>query len=197
MRPSLLPSLLARCGAQCMARGFERSATLFEIGAAFQSGMPGAQTTNAAGLITGAGTRDWSKSGHAADLFDAKGAMLAALEAAMGSGHDGARHGHRAGLVSSRPQRRHRAGAQSHRPFWRAASQDPGGVRHQGARLSAFEIILDAVPEPKSKGKVRNSRLRRSRRLNAISPLWWTVRRGCGRCNPRRQECRTGADRQL
>src|SRR6202012_5310159 len=83
MRPSLLPSLLAAASRNA-ARGFS-DLNLFEIGAAFQSGMPGAQTTNAAGLIMGAGVRDWSKSGHAADAYDAKGAMLAALEAAMGS----------------------------------------------------------------------------------------------------------------
>src|SRR6202020_2355786 len=44
MRPSLLPSLLG-AASRNMARGLS-DLNLFEIGAAFQSGMPGAQTTN-------------------------------------------------------------------------------------------------------------------------------------------------------
>ena len=82
MRPSLLPSLLAAAGRNA-ARGFA-DLKLFEIGAAFQSGMPEAQTTNAAGIIAGEAARDWGKSTHAADVFDAKAALYAALEAAMG-----------------------------------------------------------------------------------------------------------------
>src|SRR5581483_10368603 len=82
MRPSLLPSLLAAASRNA-ARGFAEL-RLFEIGAAFQSGMPEAQTSNAAGLIAGEAARDWSKPGHAADVFDAKAALYAALEGAMG-----------------------------------------------------------------------------------------------------------------
>src|SRR6185312_150542 len=74
--------LLAAAGRNA-ARGLTDFA-LFEIGPAFKSGMPEDQSSNAAGIIVGAGLRDWSKSGHAADLFDAKAAMLAALEAATG-----------------------------------------------------------------------------------------------------------------
>src|SRR3984885_10737239 len=62
LRPSVLPSLLT-AAARNVARGFP-DLNLFEIGAVFQSGMPGAQTTNAAGLIMGVGERDWSKSAH-------------------------------------------------------------------------------------------------------------------------------------
>ncbi len=82
LRPSPLPSLLA-AAARNTARGLT-DFNLFEIGPAFQSGMPQAQTNNAAGIIVGAGIRDWSKSGHAADVFDAKAALFAGLEAAMG-----------------------------------------------------------------------------------------------------------------
>jgi phenylalanyl-tRNA synthetase beta chain len=154
LRPSLLPSLLGAV-ARNAARGFA-DLNLFEIGAAFQSGMPGAQTTNAAGLITGTGARDWSKSGHAADLFDAKGAMLAALEAAMGS-------------AMTAPVT---AGA----PTWFHPSRSgtialgPKVIAHFGelhpkilaafdikVPASAFEIVLDAVPESKSKGKAQFS----------------------------------------
>jgi len=68
MRPSVLPSLLA-AAARNAARGFSQL-SLFEIGPAFHSGMPEAQSNRAAGLIAGEAIKDWSKSGHAADLFD-------------------------------------------------------------------------------------------------------------------------------
>jgi phenylalanyl-tRNA synthetase beta chain len=149
MRPSLLPSLLS-AAARNAARGFA-DLNLFEIGAAFQSGMPGAQTNNAAGLITGTGLRDWSKSGHTADIFDAKGAMLAALEAAMGSAMT-------APVTANAPAWFHpgRSGT---------IALGPKILAHFGelhpkilaafdikVPASAFEIILDVVPEAKSSG---------------------------------------------
>ena len=154
MRPSLLPSLLG-AAARNAARGFA-DLNLFEIGAVFQSGMPGAQTNNAAGLITGAGARDWSKSGHPADIFDAKSAMLAALEAAMGSAMT-------APVTANAPSWFHpgRSGA---------IALGPKVIAHFGelhpkilaafdikVPASAFEIILDAVPEPKAKSKAQFS----------------------------------------
>ena len=60
MRPCVLPSLLA-AAARNQARGFS-DLMLFEIGAGFDSGMPGAQKTIAAGIRIGAGARDWTKS---------------------------------------------------------------------------------------------------------------------------------------
>ena len=66
LRPSLLPSLLA-AAARNAARGFA-DLQLFEIGAAFDSGMPEAQTTIAAGHPHRRPERaTGSKSGHAAD----------------------------------------------------------------------------------------------------------------------------------
>src|SRR6202789_4441199 len=53
LRPSVLPSLLAAASRNA-ARGFA-DLTLFEIGAAFQSGVPQAQTNNAAGIVAGTG----------------------------------------------------------------------------------------------------------------------------------------------
>src|SRR6202043_2177025 len=64
MRPSLLPSLLA-AAQRNQARGFHEL-MLFEIGAQFESGMPEAQTSVAAGLRIGSGARTWSKSSHPA-----------------------------------------------------------------------------------------------------------------------------------
>jgi phenylalanyl-tRNA synthetase beta chain len=154
LRPSLLPSLLGAV-ARNAARGFA-DLNLFEIGAAFQSGMPCAQTTNAAGLTTGTGPRDWSKSGHAADLFDAKGAMLAALEAAMGgamtapvtAGAPAWFHPGRSGTIALGPKVIAHFGELHPKILAAFDIKVPA---------SAFEIILDAVPEPKSKAKAQFS----------------------------------------
>ena len=56
LRPSVLPSLLAAASRNA-ARGFA-DLQLFEIGAAFHSGMPEAQTTKAAAIRTG-NASDW------------------------------------------------------------------------------------------------------------------------------------------
>ena len=152
LRPSLLPSLLA-AAARNAARGFS-DLNLFEIGAAFHSGMPGAQTANAAGLITGTGVRDWNKSGHAADAFDAKGAMLAALEAAMGgpmsapvtSGAPNWFHPGRSGVIALGPKIIAHFGEVHPRIL---------AVFDIKVPASAFEIILDALPAPKVKGNAQ------------------------------------------
>lgn len=154
LRPSLLPSLL-RAASRNAARGLS-DLSLFEIGAAFQSGMPGAQTANAAGLVTGAGLRDWSKSGHAADVFDAKGAMLAALEAAMNgpmtapvsATAPGWFHPGRSGTIALGPKTIAHFGELHPKILAAFDIKVPA---------SAFEIILDAVPDPKSKARAQFS----------------------------------------
>jgi phenylalanyl-tRNA synthetase beta chain len=154
MRPSILPSLLGAASRNA-ARGFS-DLRLFEIGAAFQSGMPGAQTGNAAGLIMGAGGRDWSKSGHAADLFDAKGAMLAALEAAMGSPMSAPVsatapswfHPGRSGVIALGPKTIAYFGELHPKILEAFDIKVP---------VSAFEIILDALPEAKRKARAQFS----------------------------------------
>jgi phenylalanyl-tRNA synthetase beta chain len=149
LRPSLLPSLLAAASRNA-ARGISEL-NLFEIGAAFQSGMPGAQTTNAAGLITGTGLRDWSKSGHSADAFGAKGAMLAALESAMGApmaapvtvNAPGWFHPGRSGVIALGPKMIAHFGELHPKILAAFDIRTPA---------SAFEIVLDALPEPKREG---------------------------------------------
>ena len=59
LRPSVLPSLLAAAGRKA-ARGFA-DLQLFEIGAAFDSGMPEAQKTVAAAIRSGNPERHWQK----------------------------------------------------------------------------------------------------------------------------------------
>jgi phenylalanyl-tRNA synthetase beta chain len=152
MRPSVLPSLLAAASRNA-ARGFS-DVMLFEVGAQFESGMPEAQTTVAAGIRTGAGARSWTKSTHGADVFDAKADMLAALEAAMNGpmtapvkqGAAAWYHPGRSGTLALGPKVLAYFG-ELH-PKILAAFDLKGPV-------SAFEVFLSAIPEPKSKSKAR------------------------------------------
>jgi len=152
MRPSVLPSLLA-AAQRNQARGFNEL-MLFEAGAQFESGMPEAQTDVAAGLRLGPPPRDWTHSSHAPDTFDVKADVLAALEAAYGgpmsapikSGAAAWYHPGRSGTLALGPKTVAFFG-ELH-PSITAAFELKGPA-------AGFEIFLDAVPEPKSKGKSR------------------------------------------
>jgi len=152
LRPSLLPSLLA-AAARNQARG-ANELMLFEIGAQFDSGMPGAQKTVAAAIRMGNAARSWTKSTHAADAFDAKADMLAAIEAAMGgamtapvkAGAAAWYHPGRSGTLALGPKTLAYFG-ELHPKI--AAAFD---LKYPAA---AFEIFLDAIPESKAKGKAR------------------------------------------
>jgi len=152
MRPSILPSLLA-AAARNQARGFD-ALMLFEIGAQFESGMPEAQTAVAAGVRIGTGARSWAKSTHPADAYDAKADMLAVLEAAMGApmtapikaGAAPWYHPGRSGTLALGPKVLGLFG-ELH-PAILAAFDIKGPA-------AAFEVFLDAIPEPKAKGKAR------------------------------------------
>jgi phenylalanyl-tRNA synthetase beta chain len=153
LRPSVLPSLLA-AAARNQARGFNDQ-MLFEIGAQFESGAAGAQTTMAVGIRVGAATRDWMKSAHGADAFDAKADMLAVLETAMGApmnapvkpGAPNWYHPGRSGTLALGPKPLATFG-EIH-PKILAAFDLKGPV-------VAFEVNLDAIPESKAKGKARS-----------------------------------------
>ncbi|HEY0105315.1 MAG TPA: phenylalanine--tRNA ligase subunit beta [Rhizomicrobium sp.] len=152
LRPSLLPSLLGAAQRNA-ARGFH-DLMLFEIGAQFQSGMPQAQASVAAGIRVGAGMRSWTGSAHPADAFDVKADMLAALEAAMGAamtapvkpGAPGWYHPGRSGTLALGPKILATFG-ELH-PKVLAAFDLKGPV-------AAFEVNLDAIPDSKAKGKAR------------------------------------------
>ena len=154
MRPSVLPSLLS-AAQRNQARGFN-DMMLFEIGAQFESGMPEAQNHVAAGIRIGAGARSWTKSSHAADAFDAKADMLAALDAAMGApmtapvkaGAAAWYHPGRSGTLALGPKVIAQFG-ELH-PAILSAFDIKGPA-------SAFEIFLDAIPDPKAKGKARSA----------------------------------------
>ena len=146
LRPSPLPSLLA-AASRNVARGLS-DFNLCEVGPAFQSGMPEVQTNNAAGIIVGAGVRDWSKSAHAADVFDAKAALFAGLEAAMGgpmtapvtAGAPHWFHPGRSGTVALGPRQIGWFGELHPKIL---------AVFDLKIPVAAFEINLDAIPEPK------------------------------------------------
>jgi phenylalanyl-tRNA synthetase beta chain len=152
LRPSLLPSLLS-AAKRNEARGFN-DLMFFEIGAQFDSGMPQAQATIAAGIRVGEGPRSWTKAAHPADVFDVKADMLAVVESAMGqamtapvkASAPGWYHPGRSGTLSLGPKVLATFG-EVH-PKILAAFDLKGPV-------GAFEVNLDALPEPKTKSKAR------------------------------------------
>jgi phenylalanyl-tRNA synthetase beta chain len=152
MRPGVLPSLLAAAQRNA-ARGFT-DVMLFEVGAQFESGMPGEQKTVAAGIRSGTGAKSWTKSGHTPDTFDAKADMLAALEAAMNGpmtapikqGAASWYHPGRSGTLALGPKTIAYFG-ELH-PKVLAAFDLKGPA-------CAFEVFMDAIPEPKTKSKAR------------------------------------------
>jgi phenylalanyl-tRNA synthetase beta chain len=152
LRPSVLPSLLAAASRNA-ARGFA-NLQLFEIGAAFDSGVPGEQKNVAAAIRTGAGERHWQKSDGASGLFAVKADLLAALEAITGApmsapmtqGGPGWYHPGRSGTIAMGPKVIAQFG-EIH-PKVLAAFDLKGPA-------AGFEIFLDAIPDAKSKGKAK------------------------------------------
>ena len=150
LRPSPLPSLLAAAGRN-INRGFV-DFLLFEIGAGFQSGMPGAQQTIAAGIRAGTGVRSWTKSTHPSDTFDAKADVLAVLEAAMGSpmtvpviaGAPAWYHPGRSATLALGPKLLATFGELHPKILSAFDLKGP---------IAAFELVLEAIPETKSKAK--------------------------------------------
>jgi phenylalanyl-tRNA synthetase beta chain len=148
LRPSLLPSLLA-AAARNQARGLG-DLMLFEIGAAFMSGMPGDQQTVVAGIRVGQGVRSWTKACHPTDVFDAKADLLAVLETATGApmnaplkaGAASWYHPGRSGTLALGPKLLATFGELHPKVLAKFDLKGPA---------SAFEIFLDAIPEPKTK----------------------------------------------
>jgi phenylalanyl-tRNA synthetase beta chain len=148
LRPTPLASLLA-AAVKNQARGFT-DFNLFEIGAAFQTGLPGGQQTIAAGIRVGAGVRTWTHSAHPADAFDVKADVLAALEAAMGSAMT-------APIKATAPAWYHpgRSGTLALGPkvlavFGELHPKIVAAFDLTGP-VAAFELILEAIPDSKAK----------------------------------------------
>jgi len=152
LRPSILPSLLA-AAARNAARGFA-NLQLFEIGAAFDSGMPGAQKTVAAAIRTGNPERHWQRGGEGAGLFTVKADLLAALEAITGAPMSapvtqcapGWYHPGRSGTIAMGPK-----------VIAQFGELHPKVLAAFDIKVPAagFEIFLDAIPDAKSKGNAK------------------------------------------
>ena len=156
LRPSLIPSLLA-AAARNQARGIGHI-RLFELGAQFLSGQPGAQISVAAGIRAGEPPRHWMKSSVRPDVFAAKFDALSALEAIW----PGAQsvpvkaaaapwyHPGRSGTVAAGPKPLAFFGELHPRII--AAFDLKGPV-------SAFEVFLDAIPAARSRVSKARARL--------------------------------------
>ncbi len=148
LRPSLLPSLLA-AAARNAARGFP-NLQLFEIGAAFDSGMPEAQKTIAAAIRSGHPERHWQKSVEPPTLFAVKADVLAALEAITGApmsapvtqGAAPWYHPGRSGTIAMGPKVIAQFGELHPKVLEAFDLKVP---------MAGFEIFLDAIPDAKSK----------------------------------------------
>ena len=151
MRPTPVASLLLAAGRNA-ARGFADVA-LCEIGGAYRDVTPAGQMAVAAGVRHGATARHWAEAARGVDALDAKGdamAVLAALgvpAAALSVTADapGFYHPGRSGLVRQGPKTVLASFGEVH-PRVLAALDLPGPA-------VAFEVFLDAIPEPKRRKK--------------------------------------------
>ena len=149
LRPAILPSLLASA-ARNAARGFA-NLQLFEIGAAFDTGMPGAQKTVAGAIRTGNAERHWQKAGEPANLFAVKADLMAALEAITGApmsapitqGAPAWYHPGRSGTIAMGPKVIAQFGELHPKVLAAFDIKVP---------VAGFEIFLDAIPDAKTKG---------------------------------------------
>jgi phenylalanyl-tRNA synthetase beta chain len=154
MRPSLLPGLIA--GARRNAnRGFADVA-LFEVGQIFLSDQPEGQHTYASGIRTGTATLDgagrhWSGNAEAVGVWDAKADLAAVLDAlgvdiekvqVLPEAADWSHPG-RGGRIALGPKVTLGWFGELH-PALSAELDIEGPV-------AAFEIDLDAIPEPRKK----------------------------------------------
>ncbi|MVS99071.1 phenylalanine--tRNA ligase subunit beta [Devosia marina] len=154
MRPSLLPGLIA--GARRNAnRGFADVA-LFEVGQIFLSDQPEGQHTYASGIRTGTATLDgagrhWSGKAEAVGVWDAKADLAAVLDA-LGVDIEKVQvlpeaaewsHPGRGGRIALGPKVTLGWFGELH-PALSAELDIEGPV-------AAFEIDLDAIPEPRKK----------------------------------------------
>lgn len=150
MRPSLLPGLLG-AARRNGNRGFE-DLQLFEVGQVFLSHLPDGQHTYASGIRTGSnGGRHWDGAGSPVSVFDAK-ADLAALLDALGLDMEKLQvvaepaqwsHPGRGGRIQLGPKVIIGWFGEVHPAL--LAELDLDGP------VAAFEIDLDALPEPRRK----------------------------------------------
>jgi phenylalanyl-tRNA synthetase beta chain len=158
MRPSVLPNLIAAAGRN-MDRGFY-DAALFEVGPAYADTTADGQSRHAAGIRIGHyGPRHWAAPRRLVDAFDAKADVFAVL-AALGIRVDKTRvettapawyHPGRSGVIQLGPKTRLAAFGEIH-----PAVLDEMDVK---GPCVGFEIFVDALPRPKTKGGPTRSAL--------------------------------------
>lgn len=147
MRPTPVASLLL-AAARNAARGYPEVA-LSELGAAYRDITPEGQLAVAAGVRTGATPRHWAEASRAIDAMDAKGDVMAVLGALgvpmaalqVTADAPGFYHPGRSGVVRQGPKVVLASFGEIHPKV--LAALDLAGP------AVAFEIFLDAVPEPK------------------------------------------------
>lgn len=151
MRPTPVASL-ALAAARNAARGYPDVA-LCELGAAYRDITPEGQLTVAAGLRLGETPRHWASPARAVDAMDAKGdalAVLAALGVPMAAlsvttDAPGYYHPGRSGVVRQGPKVVLAQFGELHPKLREELGLSGPAV--------AFEVFLDAIPEPKRKKK--------------------------------------------
>jgi len=170
MRPSLLPGLIM--AAQRNAdRGYADMA-LFEVGQIFKGDRPEDQVTAATGCRRGLAKpegagRHWSRPAEGVDVFDAKADALAVLAAAgapmqalqVVPGGPAWLHPGRSGTIQMGPKN-----VIGH--FGELHPRTLATLKAEGP-LVGFEVILEAIPEPKA--KVTRAKL--ALELSAFQPV--------------------------
>jgi phenylalanyl-tRNA synthetase beta chain len=139
---------LALAAARNAARGFG-DVGLFEVGPAFHEGVRGGQQVVAAGLRAGETPRSWLVPARGVTALDAKGDVWSALTAlglplealTVTADAPGFYHPGRSGVVRQGPKL----------VLARFGALHPAIIRALDlpAHAAAFEIFLDAIPEPK------------------------------------------------
>lgn len=149
MRPSLLPNLITAAGRNA-ARG-NGDIALFEVGPQYRNDSPTGQDTLASGIRRGrVGARHWATTTRAVDAFDAKADAEAVLRAL---GVDTSKvqvvrgapdwfHPGRSGVIQLGPKLRLAQFGEVH-PFILEQLDIKGP-------LVAFEVLVQAVPQPKA-----------------------------------------------
>ena len=154
MRPSLLPGLLA--AARRNADRGHGDIALFEVSDIYKGDASGEQHRAAAGLRTGSAGlegagRHWRKTTTAVDVFDAKADAMATLEACgapvgnlqVERGAPDWYHPGRSGVIKLGPKMTLGVFGEFH-----PKTLDAMGV---SGPVCGFEILVDALPEPKRK----------------------------------------------
>ena len=165
MRPSALPNLI-QAAARNAARG-HADAALFEIGPVYLNDQPDGQRAVITGLIAPRAARHWGGAGEDAlfglkgdlmALLEALGAPVASLQLVQGQNRDWWHPGRSARLQLGPKTIMVEFGALHPRVLKALDADGP---------MLAFEIILDAVPEPRG----QKSKARGSAQLANLMPL--------------------------